>query len=85
MCSIRIEMLDDDTYTIEVTLEKPADDKEMSKPDYYPRHVSKTVTASDADEVKACVDEYLPALKPRREAAEFDEAFSQATGDKNSE
>lgn len=75
MCSIRIEILGDETYTVEVTLEKPEGD---TKEDY-PRHVSKEFSAADIDEVKGLIDEYLPHLKPRQEVAEFDEAFSSAS------
>jgi len=78
MCSIRIEILGDETYTVEVTLEKPADG---NKKEDYPRHVSKEFSAQDIEEVKSLIDEYLPHLKPRAEVAEFDEAFSQATKD----
>ena len=72
------------TYTVEVTLEKPATDKEMEKSDYYPRHVCKEFSAADAEEVKSLIDEYLPALKPKKEAQEFDEAFKEATGEEPS-
>jgi hypothetical protein len=78
MCSIRIEALGDKTFTVEVTLEKPISAKDKTDMEMYPHHVSKEFSAADGDAVKTLIDEYLPALQPRRESAEFDEAFDKA-------
>ena len=80
----RISVLDDGTFYVEMTIEKPRSDKDKEK-DYYSRTISKNVTCKNAKEIKALIDKYLPVLaKKESKDQEFEKAFDAAAkqGDK---
>ena len=78
MNSIRIEMLDDKSFTVAVSLTKPATDKEKKDPMYCPRTVTKEFSAKDKEAVAKLVDKYTDVLQPDSDADEFDEAYEAA-------
>ena len=84
--SMRISVMDDGSYMVEMTIEKEPDKEkgDKNKVSYdYPRTISKNVSCKNIKEVKGLVDKYLPVLA-RRETKndEFDKAFEAAAAKK---